>query len=342
MQVINLKAARDFVKYIAIEMREPVMLWGQPGVGKSEVIAQLAKEYGADLCDIRLSQYDSVDLRGIPVPDVGAMLTHWVPPSTLPFAGNDNFDPKRVCFLFLDELPNAIQGVQAAAYQLINDRACGEHKLHDNVIVIAAGNRDGDRGATNKMPTPLANRFTHTEIGVDVEVFSEYAISKGLSPVAVAFLNFRKNLLSTFDPSKPDKAFATPRTWVKAMRYFDHPTMSDHMRLVAMSGAVGEGPAVELNGFAKIWQSLPKISEIVKNPDTISISDDLSTRYAVAVMVSGSMNLENVSALHRYLKRLSADMVVLAWKLALVRDTRLYEADEYMDLSRTYKAVFAA
>lgn len=341
MQTINLKVAHQFIKDIAVDAREPIMVWGQPGVGKSELVAQITEEYGAVMCDVRLSQYDSVDLRGIPDVDRVAKLTDWVPPSTLPFKGNKHFDETQMCFLFLDELTSASQSVQAAAYQLINDRGVGEHELHDNVIVIAAGNRDGDRGATNRMPTPLANRFTHIEVGVDIEPFSEYAMRKGLSPVGVAFLNFRKNLLSTFDPSRPDKAFATPRTWVKALKYFANPKLSDEVRSAAMAGAVGEGPAVELMGFEKIWKSLPKISDIVKDPKGTPVSEDMATRYAVAVAISGSMDLSNVGPLHTYLIRLAPEFVVLAWKLALTRDQRLYEADEYMDLATRCKAVFS-
>ena len=42
--------------------RVPLMLWGAPGIGKSNVVEQIAHDLGATLIDIRLSQYDSVDL----------------------------------------------------------------------------------------------------------------------------------------------------------------------------------------------------------------------------------------------------------------------------------------
>lgn len=341
MLTANMKLVKSTIEHVAVRKREPLMLWGQPGAGKSEGVAQLAAKYNGELVDIRLSQYDSVDLRGIPVP-VGTELTYWVPPSTLPFKGNKNFDETRLCFLFLDEITSASQAVQAASYQLINDGGVGEHKLHDNVIIIAAGNRDGDRGATNRMPTPLANRFTHIELGVDVESFSEYAASKGMSPVGIAFLNFRKPLITTFDPSSPAKAFATPRTWSKALDYFADEEMPADVRRASMVGAVGEGPATELLGFAEVWQSLPRIKDIVADPRGIPVSDDLATRYAVAVAISGSMSLTTVTPLHTYLKRLSPEFLILAWKLALSRDASLYEADEYMELAEKYKAVFTA
>jgi hypothetical protein len=188
------------------------------------------------LCDIRLSQYDSVDLRGIPVPHAG--MTVWHAPITLPFKGNAAFSEDDVpIFLFLDEINSAAPSVAAVAYQLINDRSVGEHRLMDNVRVVAAGNREQDRGVTNRMPTPLANRFTHVEVDVDVNAWCWWAQEEGLPAEGIAFMQFRKNLLSTFDPAKPDKAFATPRSWEKALLYYADKSMPEHIKQAAMSGA---------------------------------------------------------------------------------------------------------
>lgn len=340
MQVISIPEAKQFIKHVAIDMREPIMLWGQPGVGKSEAVSQVANDYAGTLVDIRLSQYDSVDLRGIPVPhDSG--LTVWHAPSTLPFKGNSAFnaDPDHHIFLFLDEINSAAPAVAAVAYQLINDRAVGEHQLMDNVVVIAAGNREGDRGVTNRMPTPLANRFTHAEIGVDVDAWCQYAQSIGLPAIGVAFMQFRKPLLSTFDPSKPDKAFATPRTWVKALRYYAS-TMPDVIKMSAITGAIGEGPAAEFMGFADVWRSMIPVADIIADPHGTKLPEDLSMAYAVAVNISGSMTVDNVAPLHAYLQRMSPEYCVLAWQLAVKRDDALYTVDEFVDFSTQYRAVF--
>jgi hypothetical protein len=337
MQIINIKDAKDLIRHVAVGMNEPVMLWGQPGVGKSEAVAQVCAADDGMLVDIRLSQYDAVDLRGIPVPQSG--LTVWHAPSTLPFEGNDAFPDDRRIYLFLDEINSAASSVAAVAYQLINDRGVGEHRLKDNVVVIAAGNREADRGVTNRMPTPLANRFTHAEIGVDVDAWCEYAQDAGLPAVGIAFMQFRKPLLSTFDPSKPDKAFATPRTWVKALRYHES-DMPSAVKNAAMTGAVGEGPAAEFLGFVDVWESMISVEDIMADPDGIAMPEELSTRYAVAVSVSGALSAETAEPLHRFLQRMDPEYVVLAWKLALQRDDSLYTTDEFMAFSKTYRAVF--
>lgn len=340
MQTISIPEAKTLIKHVAIEMREPLMFWGQPGVGKSEAIAQVSNDHGGTLVDIRLSQYDSVDLRGIPVPHDNG-LTVWHAPATLPFKGNPAFndDADHLNFLFLDEINSAAPAVAAVAYQLINDRAVGEHQLMDNVVVIAAGNREGDRGVTNRMPLPLANRFTHAEIGVNVDAWCQHAQSIGLPAIGIAFMQFRKPLLSTFDPSKPDKAVATPRTWVKALRYYAS-QMPEATKMTAIIGAIGEGPAAEFMGFADVWRTMIPVKDIIADPMGVALPDDLSMTYAVAVNVSGSMTTDNVGALHTFLKRLSPEYAVMAWQLAVKRDEALFTTHEFMDFSSQYRAVF--
>lgn len=340
MHTISIPELMLFVDNVAVKLREPVMIWGQPGVGKSEAIHQLAQKHDALMCDVRLSQYDSVDLRGIPDVDKATHLTVWNAPSTLPFKGNPRFDDKvALIFLFLDEINSAQPSVAAVAYQLINDRRVGEHELMDNVVVIAAGNRDGDRGVTNRMPTPLANRFTHVEVGVSVDAWCEWATAKGLPAIGVAFLQFRKPLLSTFDPAKADKAFATPRTWYKALKYYST-AMPEQTRQAAMAGAVGDGPAAEFWGFVDVWQKMIPMSELIKNPLKVAIPEEAAMLYAVTVAVSGSMSMATIAPLHQFLLRLAPEFCVLAWQLALKRDTSLETSREFLDFAKKYKAVF--
>lgn len=342
MFTINITETKEVIAEIAVRLREPLMLWGQPGAGKSDATNQVCTDFSGVMCDVRLSQYDSVDVRGIPVPSPDG-LTVWHAPSTLPFKGNPEFDEQGpLIFLFLDEITSAASSVAAVAYQLIQDRAVGEHKLMDNVVVIAAGNRDGDRGVTNKMPTPLANRFIHVEVGIDADVFCEYAVSKDVSPVGIAFIQFRKPLLSTFDPSKPDKAFATPRTWMKAFRCYADNQMSEDVKRIAIAGAVGEGPAAEFWGFVDTWKKVIPISRILADPEGCELPsrDEIGMIYATAVSVSGNMSPKTITPLYTYLQRLDPEFVALAWQLALKRDSELYTVSEFTHFAEEYAAIF--
>jgi hypothetical protein len=340
MYSISIPEVKTFLQHVAVGMHEPVMLWGQPGVGKSEAIWQLTADNNGILCDVRLSQYDSVDLRGIPVP-TDEELTVWHAPSTLPFKCNDRFDASRMIVLFLDEINAATPAVAAVAYQLINERRVGEHELMDNVVVIAAGNREGDKGVTNRMPLPLANRFTHVEVVTDVDAFCLHLQAQQLPAIGVAFMQFRKPLLSTFDPSKPDKAFATPRTWVKALRYFANDTMPNSVKQAAIAGAVGEGPAAEFWGFVEIWKNMVSMAEIEAHPKTTELPKETAMCYAVAVAISGHMSTKNVAPLHTYLSRMDPEFVVMAWQLAVKRDPSLFSVPEFLKLATEFKAVFS-
>jgi len=325
------------IKTAAIDLNLSLMVWGQPGVGKSDVARQVAADLDAVLIDVRLSQYDSVDLRGIPSPENG--MTVWNMPSTLPFVGNDTFPDDKLIILFLDEITGASPSTSAVAYQLILDRAIGEHVLKPNVRIIAASNRDGDKGVTNKMPLPLANRFCHVELGVSAEAAIDYMLSTGAPAEGVAFLSWRKVLVTTFDPSKPEKAFATPRAWSSVWRVFksDAP---DAVKRIATAGLVGEGPASEFFAFCDMMDKVIPVSKIIANPEDCELPDELSMCYATAVSISGEMTLDNATPLHIYLQRMDPEFLVLAWQMALKRDDELLQADEFLDLSKKYRSLF--
>lgn len=358
MHTISVTEMQDLVRFVSIEQREPLMLWGPPGCGKSEGVRQVALSdhkcpawlaklipdvvsrwiTKGELVDIRLSQYDSVDLRGIPVPG-DDKLTTWHAPSTLPFKGNPRFTDDHLITLFLDEINSAQPAVSAVAYQLINDRRVGEHELLDNVVIIAAGNRDGDRGVTNRMATPLANRFTHAEVMVDPDAWCFWAQQAGISPVGIAFIQFRKQLLSTFDPAKPDKAFATPRTWQKALSYYASDAKMA-LKQTAIAGAIGQGPAAEFWGFVDVWSKMIPMSEIERDPMGVKLPEEASMRYALAVAVSGTMTKDNIAPFHAFLMRLDPEFSILAWQLAMQRDRSVVQTKEFIDFSKKYRAVF--
>jgi len=348
MMIISAPEMAEAIRNIVIGMKKPAMFWGPPGVGKSQIAKQVGVEFDATeenncFVDIRLSQYDSVDLRGVPVPDLDREVTLWHMPSTLPFKGNPKFNPKaKVIILLLDELNSGQQGVLAAIYQLILDRRVGEHELMDNVVIMACGNRETDRGVTTRMPTPIANRLTHFELQCDVDAVTIHYQDIGLPPVGIAFLHFRKPLLFTFDPAKPDKAFATPRSWETALRYYQNDKLSEKIKLAAISGAIGSGPAHEFFGFIDVWHKIVPVSRIIADPERTPVPQEESMRYATAVNISGELDTKNASKLHKYLKRMEPTYLILAWHLASKRDRSLFTCPEFLQLAKEYKAVFAA
>lgn len=344
MHTITIPQMKLFVSHVAIAMGEPCLFHGQPGAGKTEGIYQAAAEHNALVVDARLGQYDSVDLRGIPVPDAERNQTVWYAPISLPFKGNPLFDTPenqdRPILLFLDELGHAQPSVFGVAMQLVNERRIGEHYLMDNVRIVAATNRDGDRAVHNRIPTTINNRFTHAEIMLDPDAWCFWAQDAGLPPIGIAFIQFRKALLSTFDPGKPDKAFATPRTWVKALNYYSSSMPSD-IKQAAIAGAIGQGPAAEFWGFVDVWSKMIPMSEIERDPMGVKIPEEGSMRYALTVAVSGTMNKDNIAPFHAFLMRLDPEFSILAWQLAMQRDKTIVQTREFIDFSKKYRAVFS-
>src|SRR5476649_1729324 len=173
-----------------VRTRQPVFIWGEPGLGKSSLVKELAADLSIPLQDVRALLLDPVDLRGLPFlgPDGRSK---WPTPDFLPQGGSG--------ILFLDELNAAPAMVQASCYQLVLDRKLGEYVLPDGWSIVAAGNRDSDRAVTSRMPTPLRNRFVHLDFEVDIQEWSAWAIQAKIRPEVIAFLRFRPALLSAFD-----------------------------------------------------------------------------------------------------------------------------------------------
>lgn len=345
------------ISRICVDERDVLFIHGQPGGGKSELVAQTAESYGCTIAlgnfvDMRMSQRDAVDTRGNPDINRAEKLTEWYAPAEMPFVGNKRFAKFKdgLIFLFLDEITSASQSVMASIYQLLNDRAIGEHKLMPNVVIIAATNRAGDKGIVNNIPTPVKNRVVHVELALDPDSFCAHATKHGYA-LGAAYIAFRQNMLSTFTIRNEktntwevtkNMAFATPRSWFKAFRYWDNAEMTARQKTVAICGAVGVGEGNDFIGFAKIQSSIIPIKKILADPEHCELPQEASLRYAVACNISGNMTTKNVDKLAIYLERMDPDMTILAWKLALMRDKKLYSTDAYPKYAEKYAEAFGA
>lgn len=241
-----------------------LMLWGAPGVGKSQAIRQIASRLQSStgkICrvtDVRLLLFNPIDLRGIPTANVDKTLAVWLKPQIFQMDESDRV----VNILFLDEISAAPQSVQAAAYQITLDRIIGEHKLPDNCIVIAAGNRVTDKSVAYKMPRALANRLCHLEIESNFESWQRWAVASGISPKVVGFLSFRQDYLIENENTSDDLAFTTPRSWemVSSILKLNGDDVDKSYSLIC--GLIGKGVAVEFASWCRIFSSLPKIEDI--------------------------------------------------------------------------------
>jgi len=237
-----------------VEKKVPTFLWGAPGIGKSSIVKQIAKQKDVGFIDLRLALMDPTDLKGIPFYDKASHSALWAPPAFLPREGEG--------ILFLDELNSAAPAVQSSAYQLILDRRVGEYILPDGWAIVAAGNREGDRGVTYKMPAPLANRFVHFELDVDVDEWRKWAYENGIESRIIAYIAYKNEHLFTFDASKQEKSFATPRSW-EYVNSILQSGIEASLLLDVLSGAVGRDVAVSFLSFLRVAAKLPDIDAIL-------------------------------------------------------------------------------
>ena len=261
--------------------RRPMFLWGPPGIGKSEVVAQITEELGGFMIDLRLGQMDPTDIRGIPFfnRELGKM--DWAPPIDLPDAELASQYP--IVVLFMDEMNSAAPAVQAAAYQLVLNRRIGKYVLPDNVVMVAAGNRESDKGVTYRMPTPLANRFVHVEMRADFAVWQDWAVINGIHKDVVGYLSFAKQDLYDFDAKSSSRAFATPRSWCFVSELLEDEDLDDVTATDLIAGTIGEGLAVKFQAHRRISGKLPKPEDILSGKEKELQVKEVSAMYSLVI-----------------------------------------------------------
>jgi hypothetical protein len=293
---------------VAMIARVPVMLWGPPGVGKSAAVKSVADEAGIALVDIRASQTDPVDWRGIPSIDNG--MTKWHTPDFLPREGRG--------ILFLDEFSGATPAVQLALYQLILDRRLGDYYLPDGWFVVGAGNRTEDRAVANRMGTAAANRFSHYTMEVDVDGWLDWYWNHPLSDLVEQlgfFISFRRDLLHSFDPTSKDLAFPSPRSWEMVAKLQAAKIPAD-IENAMLSGTVGTGAAAEYLAFSRIYKSLPSLDSILLDPMNARVADEPSAQAATIAGLSKKAAPSNIGAVLQYAGRISREFEFMAFHLS--------------------------
>ena len=304
----------------------PVMLWGPPGIGKSDIIAQIGVKQNRPVIDLRLLLMEPTDLKGIPYYDPLSFEMKWAKPAELPAVINPadlalaektvaelegaNASDQEMrnalilveslkqnialsnAILFLDEINAAPQSVQAAAYQLILNRKVGAYRLPEGISICAAGNRETDKAVTFRMPSALANRFVHLEMKENAEDWIDWAINNGVNADVVGFITAFPDRLFDFDPKKSGKAFATPRSWTFVSELLTD-TLDEHLNKVMVAGTVGQEHAHDFMQHVRLKGKLPNPRDILEGKVTkLNTQDkaiDVSAKYSLVIGMCYSM-----------------------------------------------------
>ena len=320
----------------AFNKKRPIFLWGPPGIGKSDIVHQIGHSMSAYTIDVRLSLWEPTDIKGIPYYAANDNSMQWAAPAELPTMALAK--KHKWIILFLDEMNSAAPAVQAAAYQLILNRKVGQYTLPDNVLIVAAGNREADKGVTYRMPAPLANRFVHLELAVDFDDWFQWAVDNSQHKDVVGYLQFSKKDLYDFDPRSPSRSFATPRSWSFVSELLDdeddEETLTD-----LVSGSVGEGLAVKFMAHRKVASEMPNPSDILSGKVKELKATEISAMYSLTVSLcyelkeahdkKSSKFDDMVNNFLRFaMDNFETELVVMGIKLALTQYALPIDPDE--------------
>lgn len=305
----------------------PLMIFGPPGVGKSDIIGALTEQHDMELIDVRLGSFMPEDLGGIPVPNHKTARVERFMPDLIERVVSRHEDTGRDCVLFLDEITSANGSVLAPAYQLVRDRELAGYKLPKGTRIIAAGNRAQDRGVVNEMPAPLLNRMGIIEyLGPTKDEFLSYASNGDVHPTVMTFLERHPEwICSKINPEDPEGRFPSPRSWEHvgdALRALDKRNASMSDRLFHVSAFVGDAAALAFETVLRLQDKLVPYEEVLRDPEGVRV-DEENIAVCYMQMTTVVQNVESAKdwlTTFRYIERLPKELMGAYFRQCLARD----------------------
>jgi hypothetical protein len=307
---------------------------GQPGLGKSAIVAEYAQSIGAEFIDVRLAYYAPQDVQGFPYLDTdGSVKTmRFSKPAFWPQTANP--------VIALEEYNCATRAVQNVSLQLLNEGRVGEHVLPKDAFVCLLGNRAEDRVNIEKLSSAVVNRICNIKVKLDLNDWIKWAQKNGIDPMVTAFVRFRPDLLTTFDGKKWDGVsnFATPRTWEKASRIYQV-CPDRHIRHALLEGVLGEGAAAEFLGF--LGAKVPDLDGILLNPTGAEVPTEPASIYATCAGLAKKVKPKTMAAMVTYLARFPKEFSVFGVKTAVTANAALCATDAFTAWCTDNQDVFA-
>lgn len=337
--------------------REPAMIWGEPGLGKTKALESLVNESYEIVNGVKqyyrmipvlAGSMEPTDIGGIPFPFKNLYVKYLVP--YWAFLCSDHTDvPEEwrtpMC-LFFDDITTADEQTQSTFHKFVHEGIVGDCRIRDNIRIVAAGNRVDDKAAARDMITSLANRFVHYSVYPNAALFCEWGSNNGIHQNILAFLRHKPNMISTFNPASGDHAFATPRSWemfsrhlhvmdAEGMRSYNAGADARHDVNSASNvtyhvgkGIVGQGVAIDFNQFIENTTDLIDPDDIIKDPTNCALPDITNPAKAWAVVTACEARVidqpKTWSPFAKYAVRLQPDFgLILAKKILLVVTSKL-------------------
>lgn len=327
--------ARSAIIKAILAKRVP-MLHGSPAIGKSSIVAGIAKQFNLKLLDVRLSLMEPTDLQGFPHIDKAINKSDYVPMMDFPVKGDplpvELDDDGKVThtyagwLLFLDELTSAKQEVQAPAYKLILDHKVGRYDLHSKVAIVGAGNKESDNAIVYPMSTALQSRMAHLELELDLKEWLDWAMAdKQMDHRITDFIQFKPDSLYTFDPNHTGLTYAAPRTWEFTDDFLKvcQGDVKDPDFIRLASGTITEGVTREFLTFCDIYAELPAISDIMMVPRSVPVPREPSILFALTGSIAAHADDKNTEKLMEYVVRLPLEFQVVTLRSIIKRDRKM-------------------
>jgi hypothetical protein len=356
----------------------PVLIKGAPGVGKSDIVSQVADELNMDLVISHPVVSDPTDYKGLPLSVNGAWAAvldvlrelaftaattknfglkemfkaikapletiddTGVKAEFVPFGElNQLINAKKPTIAFLDDLGQAPACVQAAAMQLILARRVNGHHISDNVVFVAATNRRQDRAGVTGILEPVKSRFaTIYELVQDESDWVEWAFKNNMPGKLIAFVHFRPGILNDFKPTADITNGPCGRTIANAGKLLNAGVED----IASLSGAFGEGTAIEATGFFRYWQELPNLTALINDPDSFidDIPDEPAALYAVVTGLVEKADSNNIGRIFKYSSHLPKDFDILLGRDCIRKDKKIQNTKAFVKWAVKNKDILAA
>jgi hypothetical protein len=282
-----------------VPKRLPVLITGRPGIGKSDIVEQVAHATEHELLISHPVVEDPTDSKGLPFPAPDGLNAKFLPFGDLERA----MKARHPLIWFLDDLGQASPAVQAAKMQLLLARRIGEHVLPPHVTFLAATNRRTDNAGVTGILDPVISRFaTVVELEATIDGWTKWAVRNNVPPELIAFLRFRPDLLSVQKTSRDIENSPSPRSWGFVAKTMG--VVPKHLEHISHAGSVGEGAATELVSFLQIYRELPNPDALLATPDKAMIPQTPSTLYAIATALAARATEANFDRVVTYTERM--------------------------------------
>lgn len=311
---------------LLVPAREPILLVGPPGVGKTDLVKQTAQSLECELEIFHPVVDEPIDYKGLPFVTDGSA-------DFLPFGNlRKLLDATTSTIAFLDDLGQASPAVQAAAMQLLLAREINGQKISDHIVFIAATNRKQDKAGVSGILEPVKSRFsTILNVEVNVEDWLKWAGAHNMPGELMGFIDWRGGeVLMNFEPTAEITNSANPRTVANLGRTL-RLKPSPRMEFELYSGCVGEGFATEFQAFLETYRNLPDPHLALENPNAVEMPTDPATCYAFSNSIAEYVTEKTMENFGILCSRMKKEYNTLTMQRAVVRNTDLQSTPQYID-----------